>query len=191
MRIRFQFHPEKAVQAAGYLLERLGGASDKVRLMKLMYLADRDHFLAQGRPITGDMQYALPHGPCPTCTLNLLAGLDPDQNDYVFKHITTTKEQFRLEANPGTSCLEPSEIEVLDAVLSRYGSLHTWPLRKLTHDLPEYIECEVGSSSALIPYEVILRHHGGPQGFRSNRPVISPQMAAHMLCPFPQSEPDL
>ena len=38
MRIRFQFNAEAAVQAAAYLLGNSGGAVDKVKLTKLLYL---------------------------------------------------------------------------------------------------------------------------------------------------------
>lgn len=189
--IRYQFNAEGALQASAYLLSRLGGTSDKIKLMKLLYLADRDHFLAHGRPITGDVQYALPHGPVPSCTLNLLSGQDAEQNDFVFRHIESTNRTFNLVCDPGATCLGETDRAVLDAVLAKYGKLHTGAIRNLTHKLPEYVECEVEGSSAPIPYEVILKHHGGPNGFRMGRPVISPQMSSHMLCPFPASEPDL
>ncbi len=191
MRIRFQFNAEAAVQAAAYLLGNSGGAVDKVKLTKLLYLADVDHFLQYGRPITGDTQSALPFGPVPSCTLNLLNGLDDQHNDYVLAYIGSGDRQFILREEPGTSCLTQSDKTILDAVLKQYGDMHTWALRDLTHKLPEYVECEVPGSSSPIPYETILKHHGGASGFRSNRPVISPAVAANMLCPFRESEPDL
>lgn len=189
--IRYQFSAEGALQASAYLLLRLGGNVDKIKLMKLLYLADRDHFLKHGRPITGDMQYALPHGPVPSCTLNLLSGQDAEQNDFVFRHIETTDRTFRLICDPGAACLGESDRRILDSVLEKYGAMHTGAIRRFTHALPEFVECEIEGSSAPIPYEVILKHHGGPEGFRHDRPVISAEIAEQMLCPFSRSEPDL
>ena len=191
MRIRYQFAPDAAVQSASYLLSKLGGNADKIKLMKLMYLADRDHFLAFGRPITGDSQWALPHGPVPSCTLNLLNGNDGDEADYVSRHIEVDSHKFVLRADPGSESLDANCRATLDRTLARYGRMHTTALRDLTHKLPEYIECEVPGSSSPIPYEVILKHHGGEEGFAMGRPVISPMMRNHLACPFSESEPDI
>jgi len=190
MQIRFQFRPELAVQAAAFFLRKLAGRTDKIKLMKLMYLADRDHFLHHGHPITGDAQYALPHGPVPTCTLNLLSGTwdDPDcAGDY----IGCESRSFTIVKDPGDSLLMPTHLAILEEVFRVHGSKNTWKLREETHRLPEYQECEVSGSSAAIPYEVILKHYGGERGFRLGRPVISPEIARHMECPFESPETDL
>lgn len=191
MRIRFQFHPETAVQGAAYLLQRLGGGVDRVKLMKLLYLADREHFLKHGYPITGDMQHALPYGPVPTCTFSLLSGQD-FENDYVERFVVQQGCQYRLVADrPDMTCLSESAVAVLEEVLSRFGSMQTWALVKATQALPEYCECAIPNSSAPIPYEVILRHYGGEDRYRHGRAVIDESVSGHMLCPFPWSEPDL
>lgn len=190
MVIRFQFEPETAGHAAAYLLRAIGGVSDKIRLMKLLYYADRDHFLAFGYPITGDYQYALPHGPAGTCSLNLLNGVFDCGESGTDQLIEPIGKQFRLVRNPLSERLAASHIEVMGKVLSQHGTKDTARLWKETHALPEYLECESKGSSAPIPYEVILKHHGGPKGYRHGRPVITQEMARHMVCPFNESEPD-
>lgn len=191
MPIRFQFQPEVAVQAVAYLLGKLGGSADKVKLMKLLYLADKAHFLQHGRPITGDAQWALPHGPVPSCTLNLLSGGDDECGDFASTHIGVQQKKYSVIADPGVTMVPKTGQDVLNATLDQYGSWHTWSLRDLTHKLPEYLECAVPDSSAPIPYEVILRFGGDPNRYRRSRPVVLPDMAAAMLCPFPASESDL
>lgn len=190
MQIRFQFRPELAVQAAAFFLRKLGGRTDKIKLMKLMYLADRDHFLRHGHPITGDAQYALPHGPVPTCTLNLLSGLW-DEPECAIDYIACESKAFVIAKDPGDSLLMPTHLAVLEEVFDTYGRKNSWKLREETHRLPEYQECEVPGSSAIIPYEVILKHHAGETGFRGGRPVVTPQIARHMECPFESPETDL
>lgn len=194
-RIRYRFSAEKTVQAAAYLLRELGGPVSRIKLMKLLYYADRDHFLAQGRPITGDEQWALPHGPVPSRALNLLNGeCREEEQDLVFAHISAHDRHFELHHDPGMSMLEESDRKILDAVLAEHGRKHPMQLRAETHELPEYREARADcaeNSAAPIPYELILKHYSQDRGFRRGRAVITPQIAAHMDCPFPESEPDL
>lgn len=192
--IRFQFEADVAVQATAFLLDRLGGSVDKVKLMKLLYLADKEHFLKYGRPITGDSQWALPHGPVPSCTLNLLNGADDEFGSSVTAYVGTSDTQYKLRSKPNADRLTNTDVTVLESVLDQFGQMHTWALVDFTHRLPEYVECHIPRSSSQIPYEVILKYHGttgGLQRFDQGRPVIWPDMASKMLCPFAASEPDL
>ncbi len=75
MRIAFHFNPDKAVQAIGYILSALGGTMEKVKLTKLLYLADRQFFIERGVSITGDRLVAMPYGPVPSGCLDLLSGV--------------------------------------------------------------------------------------------------------------------
>ena len=83
--IHFQFDLDKAIEAIACVVRRLGPI-DKLRLMKLLYIADRDSFLPNARPITGDELYALPWGPVPSGCLDAVNGeLWPAElNDKVF-----------------------------------------------------------------------------------------------------------
>jgi hypothetical protein len=61
MHLRFQL--EKSLQAAGCLLELHGDCMEYVRLLKLLYIADREMVAEAGAPITGDRAVAMDHGP--------------------------------------------------------------------------------------------------------------------------------
>lgn len=192
LRITFQFDPEKAVQAMAYLLSQLNGTTEKVKLMKLLFLADKKHFLDCGYPITGDVQYALPKGPVPTNSLNLLNfEYHRDWDDPVLEAMSMEGHSVALKASPGTARLTASEIATLNSVVKEHGNKHRWKLVEETHQLPEYKDVYVERSSRPIPYELILRHHGGNDRFRHNRPVIGQDTIAHMLCPFDSSDADL
>ena len=181
--IRFQFDRDKAIQTMAYLVGRLRSVQ-KVKLMKLVYLADKLHFLSCGYPITGDRQWALPHGPVPSETLDLLnANIWPDpEAAYKFLHVNDAT--VTLKQDPGTSLLSSEELATLDEILVRYGDACPWALVEQTHALPEYKEAYAGGIAGPIPYELILRHAGDDRHDRLGRPVASAATVAAMLCPL-------
>lgn len=190
MTIEFEYDIEKAIHAMAYLVDRLGQV-EKVKLMKLLYLADRDHFVEHGVPITRDTLYALPFGPVPSRTLDVLNGQYLEHHNRVFEYLHVDDNNVSCRAKPGVDALTDTEKKVLDRVIAEFGATSRWRLVRQTHELPEYKEVFREGTSTRIPYEIILKHHGGERRYRHGRPVISPKMAAHIVCPFPQSEPDL
>ncbi len=193
MIIAFEFDACKAARAMAYLVSRMPEQkTDKVKLMKLLYLADRDHFLQEGRPITGDDQYAMPYGPVPTLSLNLLDGQFAQSDDgAVFTYLETRDYEVSLKEIPDPLGLSQTEIRALDAVMQRYGVMDTWRLKDYTHELPEYRQVFRPGTSTRIPFELLLELYSTGNLYRHGRPVITPGMAASMPCPFPRPEPDL
>lgn len=191
MQIRYQFHPEKTTQAVAHLLRSLGGETDKVKLMKLIYIADRTNFLRRGAPLTGDRQVAMPFGPVPSATLNLVNGDDWCGREEEHCFFTIRDNKVCLRVDPGIGLLDPDEVGVLDDVIAEHGNKHTWALVEETHGFPEYKDAYVAGSSRLIPYELILKHHAGEAGYRKDRAVINRDMVRHLSCPFSESETDL
>ena len=64
------FNEFKAAQVAAWFLAQQGGKMPHLKLMKLMYLAERASLKMHGRLITGDRFVSMPHGPVLTLTLN-------------------------------------------------------------------------------------------------------------------------
>lgn len=191
--IRFDFSPAKSLQAMGYLIGRLGSV-DKVALTKLLYIADREHFLATGSPITGDRQYAMPMGPVPSNSLSLLNGEfmatgGHDIGDYFEQN----GHRLSVARDPGTDRLTKDELATLDKVLAQYGDMakRTWPLVDATHEFPEYKEVYREQTSTLIPYELMLKHYDDGSRMLDGRPVISQETASRMVNPFRGSDSDL
>jgi uncharacterized phage-associated protein len=192
MEISFDFDARKAARAMAYLVSKMDGQeTDKVKLMKLLYLADRDHFLKEGRPITGDDQYAMPYGPVPTLSLDLLDGqFEKGQDGDIFDYLETSDVKVRLKKPPDFDLTE-SELNVLNAIVARYGKVDAWGLRDLTHKLPEYRRTYRPGTSTRIPFELLLEIYSQGELFRHSRVVITAAMAANMSCPFSQPEDDL
>jgi len=190
MMIAFQFNPRKAIEAMAYLVSRLPGQrTDKAKLMKLLYIAEREHFVQEGRPITGDDLFAMKHGPVPSESLDLLDGQGWNHRG-VFDYLQTENYSVRLVALPELHLTE-SERRVLDEVIARYGVVDTWDLVRQTHRFPEYRQVYREGTSTRIPYELILQFYGGDRLFRDGRAVVTMAMASEMINPFPKSETDL
>lgn len=67
----------KVAQMAAYLLARRGGRMSHLKLLKLMkllYLSDREQMRRSGYPISGDRMVSMPHGPVLSMTLNFMDG---------------------------------------------------------------------------------------------------------------------
>lgn len=186
MRIQYQFDVDKAVAAMVAIL-RHTGPTDKLKLIKLLYLADRDCFLASGHPITGDQPVAMDHGPVPSGCLHVLNG---EIESRVFSVLHIHDREVKLDENPPPDMegLADDESGTMKQTLGEYGHLTTGQLYRLVHDLPEYRDCHIPGTSADIPFEKILQHHGTEDQFRHGRPVITREMRRYLACPFPRSE---
>ena len=164
MDIRFHFDLSKAIQVMGYFIVRLDRV-EKVKLMKLVYIADKENFLTQGYPITGDRQCAMPWGPVPSDCLHAVNGEIWPNPDEAFKFIHVDDSEVSLRKDPGTASLSPVELESLERVYRVHGNKSRWTLVGETHRYPEYKEAYVVGTSRTIPYESILRHSGAASTF--------------------------
>ena len=186
MRIQYQFDVDKAVTMMVSIL-RHTGPIDKLKLIKLLYLADRDCFLAFGHPITGDQPVAMDHGPVPSGCLDVLNG-EVESQLFSFLHLADRTVALDEAPPADVEGLADDEIGILGQTLEQYGHLSTGELYRLVHELSEYKDCYVSGTSAIISFEKILRHYGSEDQFRNGRPVITRQMRRYLRCPFPRSE---
>ena len=69
----FRFNIEKTIQAIAALLHFHGSKEmSYLRMLKLLYLADRECLQETGRPITGDRVVAMEHGPVLSSVYDLI-----------------------------------------------------------------------------------------------------------------------
>ena len=136
-----RFNERKATQMAAAFITRSGSSLNHMKLIKLMYLADRTALLRWERPITGDDYFSLKHGPILSTTLSMISdGHSPLANSFWFEYI---KKQGDYEVSLTQSCspddLSQAELEVIDEVFSQYGSYDKWDLVHHLHNtLPEW-----------------------------------------------------
>lgn len=158
--MRLHFNEKKATQAAAHLLKLRGGRMSYMKLVKLLYLADREALLRWGRPISTDRYVSMDRGPVLSRVLDLATdGGDPGTPSVWASSITEPSNyEVELKADAGDEELSESEIQLLDEVFAQHGRKSRWDLVELTHRLPEWIDPQ--GSAIAITYRDILKAGG-------------------------------
>lgn len=73
-RVRYNFNPQKAVEAILWIAQQRPGKVNLYQVVKAFFFGDLHHLNTYGRPIVGDHYCAMQHGPTPSGTYNLLKG---------------------------------------------------------------------------------------------------------------------
>lgn len=154
-KIQFRFDPRRAADAAAYLLKLAGGVMNYMRLIKLLYVADRISLDRFGRPIVGDRYVSMKHGPVLSNLYNLIKEqAEPPAWSVLIERDSETT--VRLLSDPDLGSLSDADITILDEVTRLYRELDQYKLRDMTHD--EFAEWQnPGNSSRELPVERILR----------------------------------
>lgn len=157
---RFKFKFDKALQAAAYLLRREPvHEMNYMRLLKVMYCADRESIRSTGRPISGDRFAAMERGPVLSAVLDLIKGTHLRSPDWT-RFILREDYNVRLVDDPGQAALSKFEIETLERVAEENRGRDEWEMVDLTHGFPEWIKNNPGDSSKWIPLEDVLEALG-------------------------------
>lgn len=131
------FDEKRTAQMAAYFLQKAAGAMPLLKLMKLMYLADRRSIELHGHPITFDRMVSMDHGPVLSTTLNLAngtvetaeGGWDHWISDRTGHNIALNRKFVRDDLLE----LSDADLAVLDDVWAKVGHLNKWQLRDYTH----------------------------------------------------------
>ena len=153
------FNFEKSVQASALLLRLDGMRMERVRLLKLLYIADREMLGETGQSITGDTGYAMDHGPVLTRIYDCIKGSDSRAVEWS-NFIHSEGHSVTLKQEPGKGELSRAEVDKLVEVTERFRSMSEWEISELTHGFPEWKAHFVPGSSCWIPWEEMLTAQG-------------------------------
>lgn len=160
------FCEKKAAEVAAFFLisaQQKSANLTLLKLMKLMYLAERLSYERFGFPIIGDALVSMPNGPVLSCTLDLINFGSADAQGWWDKLISEkTGRDMSLREGVMLSVddlreLSESDIEVLDTVWQQFGRMSALKLREYTHDpenCPEWVDPD--GSSVPIKLETLL-----------------------------------
>lgn len=152
------FTIEKAIQASAVVLtstfsRRMG----RLRLIKLLYIADRESIQETAHSITADDVYAMDHGPVLTNIYNCIRARGPLASDWERYIQSLGPREIEVAVEPGTGLLSRWEEAKLREVTRRYEQWEDYELAELTHRFPEYINNKPPQgSSRPIPERDIL-----------------------------------
>lgn len=146
------------------MLHRAGGRLPLLKLMKLLYLAERESLRVFGEPISGDKPVSMPQGPVLSRTYDLMNGwgsqVENGWNSWVEDRsgydlalrdpsMIRSPEQDLLELSDG-------DLSVLAAVWDKFGHMGKYDLVEYTHSAacPEW-EDPHGSSRPIPPVRLL------------------------------------
>lgn len=170
------FNEKRTAQAAAFLLHRAGGRLPLLKLMKLLYLAERESLKVYGEPISGDKLVAMPHGPVLSTTYDLMNGAvlsmqggwetwmeDRAGHDIALRDPSTIRspEEDLLELSNG-------DLEILQQIWDMFGHMGRYELVAYTHSdaCPEWEDPR--GSSRPIPMGRLFKALGySDEGVRS------------------------
>jgi len=141
-RIRFNFDHKKATQELNHFALKEGGQINKMKSLKLIYLADRYHLRKYGRLITNDTYFAMNYGPVPSGTKDIAEAsefLSEREKQYAPQYIIPMDNLTLQSMNPvDDSVFSDSDFEALDFTWEKFGHLEQFDLAELTHEYPEW-----------------------------------------------------
>lgn len=155
------FNYKKAVQALNYLARKQDGSINKMKAIKLVWLADRLHLRNYGRTITNDIYFALKNGTVPSTTLNLIecndTFLDEQEAAYSKKYITKNNPHcYSSIEEPYLKVFSKTDIETIDLIYLTYGHLDPFELSEHSHLFPEWkkFEAALKSGASRFPIDI-------------------------------------
>jgi uncharacterized phage-associated protein len=140
---------EKLIAAIAYITRNR--AVGKVKLFKLLYLADFTAYVELGEPITGEVYENFEMGPVP---VTLWKNFDRITKNCVDIELVDTglpqpEQQMRAKSDLDFGILSQSQQALLDRIDQMYGHMSGADLKRLTHQEVPYRATKRGE---MIPY---------------------------------------
>jgi len=143
-----------------YILKEIG-PTEKIKLIKLTYLADKYHLIKYGRTITNDKYFAMEFGPVGSKVDEVLGFkegyLSKEEINYA-KRLIDKINDFTYEAkdlNIDYDTFAETDIEALNFIISKFGKEDQWKLMEYTHKYPEWKQHEESLKTKRISREEI------------------------------------
>ena len=162
-----QYSERKAAESAAFLLHRASGTLPLIKLIKLLYLAERLSLKRYGEPLTGDRLVSLDNGPVLSRTYDHIKGArqstpggwDTWVSDRAGHMVALRDPSMIRSPEQDLGSLSDSDLEVLGDVWKEFGHWDRWDLVAHTHD--QCAEWKDPQGSMLpIEYESLLEALG-------------------------------
>lgn len=160
-----KFDVDRCIEAAGVLFSTTETKTmGRMRLLKLLYLANRQSLEQTGDPIVDDDAFAMKDGPVLSHTYDLIKGTEWDEKAQAIwnEHFKVVDRiLIQMLSDPGTGHLSDYDVETLVGIASEYKDWEDYDLSELTHTFDEYKRHWDGTHpSERIPEGDLLRGIG-------------------------------
>ena len=153
----------KAAQAVAYFALKSGGSINVLKLIKLMYLAERESMKRYDLPMFFDHLVSMPDGPVTSITLNFIDG---ENEEPVWSAFVSPRSGVEVSAVKDLSLekldnLSEADIEIFEDLWRQFGSFDRYRLRDWTHQKENIPEWEnPNGSSYTIPHNRVFSSLG-------------------------------
>ncbi|MEM1009314.1 MAG: Panacea domain-containing protein [Myxococcota bacterium] len=155
------YNPRKAAQTIAFFAIKEGHAVNVLKVIKLVYLADRESVRVRGFPIQQEARVSMPHGPVNSVTLDWVNGSYRDSGEW--SSVLSDRSNNRVglcDAQMTTDDLDElsaRELQILQVVWDEFGHMDRFDLADWTHDPKNVPEWENPHGSSLpIPLERMM-----------------------------------
>jgi uncharacterized phage-associated protein len=150
-----RFNEGKATQAAAFFLKLRGGQMHYIKLIKLLYLADREALIRWGLPFTTDRHVSMDNGPVTSRILSLITEDCPKPVWSKYISAPLGEYEVRLLEQAPTDLLSRAEENLMSEIFEKYGHMNRWYLiDTVMHKLPEWRN-PCGSSIPITIREIL------------------------------------
>jgi hypothetical protein len=133
--ISFKFNEKKTTQIVALFIKKHGERLNYTKLIKLLYLTDREALSRWERSLTGDSYVSMPKGPVLSRTYDLI-NYEPDPNgkSYWYEFISKSIYDVSLAKDPGIDELSKRELDLIDEIFECYKDKTWGQMIDICHD---------------------------------------------------------
>lgn len=158
------FTARKIAQMSAFFAEKQGGTINILKLIKLLYLSDRESMGRHGIPISFDYAYSMDNGPMLSGALDFVNGFIQDRSATAKweEWISNRSDNHQISLNrkfgrDDLDELSEADLNVLETIWNQFGHLDQWQLVKYTHDnCSEYTEPPKGSRLTISDTDILI-----------------------------------
>ena len=127
-----------------------------LKMLKLLYFADRECVREKGFPVTGDDAFAMDYGPVLTRVYDYIK-CSPRKGAHVWaQYFQTDGYDLVKIADPGTPDLSKFDKRILTTVYEAHKEVDGFDLSQLSHDFPEWKAVYKDGTSTPISLDNLL-----------------------------------
>ena len=151
-------NPEKLIQSCNYLLKKNNFTLNYTKLIKLLYLADKESLKGSLQTITGDIYISMNNGPVLSILYDLIMGRlrnNEMQSLWNSRFITDGYNLVSISDRIPHGELSAIEMHILDNVYEQFKDASVGDMINYVHkNCPEW-EHPSGSSSPILPQKIL------------------------------------
>ena len=151
------FNIEKLIQTCNYLLKKNNNSLNYTKLIKLLYIADKESLKQSLQTITGDSYVSMDNGPVLSKLYNLIKRQHRNESYQNLWNSRFIRDGYDLTAvthQIPQGELSKFEINILDNVYEQYKDTDVREIIKILHKCPEW-KHPSGSSIPIKPKEIL------------------------------------